>query len=391
MEEANSQPHRKYHYKNYCREGTERRIGRRKADKRRANENKSDSNGKLGQRNGEVWIKLGRDDGSWKTPRTQWGIATDPSSSSSSAMATEEDLDRAVAELIVKEAKRKAEKYRETGVKAFLRDNFNDTNAPRANKRFLSSIIKSTDEHNKAVLKSQAESAREREEREREEDERRRRRDRKRRHRDHERSRSRDRRKRRRKSKERNKSDTEEEFHLSWDRWDGRDVSEQRDEGKEHNRDWENWRPPPREPNLELDTPKSKSRHRRRKHRSLSPWTLRLHRHKTPPPTPPPAPSPPPPPLPSKMDRYFHEDYDPRLDVERMEAPTIPSSGLISDAEFAGWDAMLDALRAREDRKKYGASGPPSTSAGVAPNLMDVKYSKKGSVREWDMGKETPT
>lgn len=47
--------------------------------------------------------------------RAQWGVE-------SSSQATEADLDRAVAELIVKEAKKKAERYKETGVRAFLRD-----------------------------------------------------------------------------------------------------------------------------------------------------------------------------------------------------------------------------------------------------------------------------
>ena len=49
----------------------------------------------------------------------------------------------------------------------------NESNAPRANKRFLSSIIRSTDDHNKSILRAQALSASEirmeREEQERQE------------------------------------------------------------------------------------------------------------------------------------------------------------------------------------------------------------------------------
>lgn len=39
-----------------------------------------------------------------------------------SPMVTNEDLDRHIAELILKEAKKKAQKYSETGIRAFLRN-----------------------------------------------------------------------------------------------------------------------------------------------------------------------------------------------------------------------------------------------------------------------------
>ncbi|TFY50213.1 hypothetical protein EVG20_g11653 [Dentipellis fragilis] len=73
---------------------------------------------------------------------------------------TNDDLDRHVAELILKEAKQKAERYGKEGVKAFLpQAGWSESNAPRTNKRFLSSIIRSTDDHNKTILRAQAFSA----------------------------------------------------------------------------------------------------------------------------------------------------------------------------------------------------------------------------------------
>ena len=52
------------------------------------------------------------------------------------------------------------------------------------------------------------------------------------------------------------------------------------------------------------------------------------------------------------MDKYFDSSYDPRLDVAPLAMPTIPATGLISDAEFAGWDAMLEVIRLRRQDKE---------------------------------------
>ena len=97
------------------------------------------------------------------------------------------------------------------------------------------------------------------------------------------------------------------------------------------------------------------------------------------------------------MDKYFEESYDPRLDVAPLAMPTIPATGLISDAEFAGWDAMLEVIRLRrqdkEDKKameRWGI-GKEKEKVGekaVEVSALDIKYKKRGAVREWDMGKE---
>jgi hypothetical protein len=111
------------------------------------------------------------------------------------------------------------------------------------------------------------------------------------------------------------------------------------------------------------------------------------------------------------MDRYFEESYDPRFDVEPLAVPQVPATGLISDAEFEGWDAMLELIRLRredraekkrlerlgilptKDRARKGVS--TSSSAAVAErwnvegvSVMNIEYNKKGTVREWDLGKE---
>ena len=108
------------------------------------------------------------------------------------------------------------------------------------------------------------------------------------------------------------------------------------------------------------------------------------------------------------MDKYFEASYDPRLDVAPLSVPTIPATGLISDAEFAGWDAMLELIRLRrqdkEDKKaleRWGGAGggakdkkrkkgeEAGAGAGAdGPNVMDIAYKKRGSVREWDLGKD---
>ena len=52
------------------------------------------------------------------------------------------------------------------------------------------------------------------------------------------------------------------------------------------------------------------------------------------------------------MDKYFDSSYDPRLDVAPLTMPTVPATGLISDAEFEGWDAMLEIIRLRRQDKE---------------------------------------
>jgi hypothetical protein len=100
--------------------------------------------------------------------------------------------------------------------------------------------------------------------------------------------------------------------------------------------------------------------------------------------------------LPSKMDKYFEESYDPRLDVA---PPKVPATGLINNADFEGWDRMLELIRVRredkEDKKRMERLGLTKEKVkdkkkGISESIsiMDIEYKKKGSVREWDLGKE---
>lgn len=445
--------------------------------------------------------------------------------SSTSNMVTDNDLDRHVAELIVKEAKKKAERYGQQGIRAYISSNLAETNAPRTNKRFLTSIIKSTDDHNKTVLKAQAAAAQE-VKREREEQERRERRARAAEAAEAEKLRRRSKRKR----------DSEDEY---WDRWDGRTADRKRTSSS---RNWNNWngndddgdhsrhrrrrtgdrsrsgsrerkgdassrsshtkhdssskrhrtrRSPsasPRDESSHRQDDHSRTSHRRqnrtdrhkrprssscspspqrrRKRRrtrkyalddlrdeSLSPRSCSTplgserrprDRHSSTPSTPRrdneafikdadpvlsasrhsspssqvpsrhSSPSLGPQPslqLPSKMDRYFEESYDPRLDVAPLSVPSVPATGLINNAEFEGWDAMLELIRVRREDKeekkrldrlglskekvKVKKSVPINSSAAVADrwssegvSILDIEYKKRGSVREWDVGKE---
>ncbi|KAJ4471854.1 hypothetical protein C8J55DRAFT_154756 [Lentinula edodes] len=134
--------------------------------------------------------------------------------------------------------------------------------------------------------------------------------------------------------------------------------------------------------------------------------------------SPTPGPEQPGPALPSKMDKYFDESYDPRLDVAPLSAaPKVPATGLIDSAEFEGWDTMLDLIRIRREDKAekkrlermglskdevrktmfgdlnaVGTASGGSVSdrwAGEGVSAMDIQYNKRGAVREWDMGKES--
>lgn len=134
------------------------------------------------------------------------------------------------------------------------------------------------------------------------------------------------------------------------------------------------------------------------------------------------------------MDKYFSPTYDPRLDYSLTDV-TDPSTGLIAEGAFDGWDRMLETVKARKEdkkdkeereraerrrererrraereerrhrRKRRRRAGSEGSSDGsgsddadeVGPRfdgtggVMAVKYAKPGKTREWDLGKETPT
>ncbi|KAL5494835.1 hypothetical protein ACEPAI_297 [Sanghuangporus weigelae] len=455
--------------------------------------------------------------------------------SSVPATVVDDELDRYVADLIIKEAKQKAERYLEEGVQAYLPDRDSNSNLPRANKRFLSAIIRNTDEHNRAILRTQAEAAQEakadREEQERRErrvraleateaerlrrlmggpsrrrdaewdrrqdgGRRRRSRDsrdddsaddrddyrdrRKRRHRSrsplakegdidrHKRRRSRNEeredsssRKHRRRS--RSKS-SDNERHKSSRKQEGSGKHKRRDETPELLKRPKGKGKEVERPQIAATSSRSSTRGTPRDDMSPEPpdedHSKQSPRRSLTPPrkpspadlsaqfqarkaklaaTPPPPPSPtlseeedieryrprrkkrtPPgasaaaqddtitPELPSKMDKYFEESYDPRLDTGPLTVPNVPSTGLIEGTEFERWEAMLDIIRQRREDKaerkrlerlgllpdkkskeKDGKSPKPTEAWTMesGTSALDIKYSKRGSVREWDLGK----
>ena len=351
----------------------------------------------------------------------------------------EDEVDRYVQELILKEAKQKAERYGNLGIQAYLppyaihnsslRDWAQPThispfsrsagNAAKTDKRFLSQIIRRTDDHNKTILKAKTQAAEEaRAEREEAEKLERKRRaeeavmaEKERRRRgessrgwdrdwDHGKDRSRRKRRRevegdedsprsgeKRRRRRRSQSEEDERQNRSSRRRSGGEDKPHRSSRHRTNPDEEEGK----------DKSHRSSRHSKRSHRSRSP----RRRSQSPrPPSPTPSSSA----LPSKMDKYFQESYDPRLDVEPLPLPTIPATGLISDAEFEGWDAMLQLIKLRrqdrEDKKALERAGIPAkrTKSGAVvadhpdvdtgTGIMSLEYKKKGTVREWDMGKE---
>ena len=96
--------------------------------------------------------------------------------------------------------------------------------------------------------------------------------------------------------------------------------------------------------------------------------TQRENRYERPkPPTPPPPPDVPPPPSPdstpppiyrpSKMDKYFNEDYDPRLDMSE-----VPREGPVMDV---GWDNMLAVLKERGHKVRFCSNSDTQISTDM--------------------------
>lgn len=77
---------------------------------------------------------------------------------------------------------------------------------------------------------------------------------------------------------------------------------------------------------------------------------------------------------PSKMDKYFKPDYDPRLDVS-MDSLTDPNTGLISEGNFDEWSNMLEILKIRRQEKNYLA-------AEREEQAREAKYKAKDSSKK---------
>ncbi|GAA6056892.1 hypothetical protein NBRC10513_006528 [Rhodotorula toruloides] len=268
---------------------------------------------------------------------------------SAAASVADDELDKHIAEMLLKEAKQKDKMWGERGTRAYFDPDKEKTAAIRKpNTRFLSAVIRNVDDHNTALRRADEAAAPE---------------------------------------------------------------PELQDKGKGKERDLD-------EIFAEVDAEVERQKH---SHRSK--------RHRRSPSAPLPA-SPPPPvpsdPLPSKMDRYFSENYDPRLDYS-LDDVTDRSTGLIAEGAFDTWDRMLDVVKARKEDKKekelreklerkaerdrirkereerrkrkrrHGSDSDGSSEDEVGPRydpkseLMDMQYAKKGKTREWDLGKETPT
>ena len=90
------------------------------------------------------------------------------------------------------------------------------------------------------------------------------------------------------------------------------------------------------------------------------------------------------------MDKYFTADYDPRLDL----TPVLASDGFLPPSSFEGWDAMLQVIRLRREEKEekkrlLERPGKASKKAtGELDDIFAIEYTKRGSTREWDEGKE---
>ncbi|WVQ74224.1 hypothetical protein IAR50_003819 [Cryptococcus sp. DSM 104548] len=81
-----------------------------------------------------------------------------------------------------------------------------------------------------------------------------------------------------------------------------------------------------------------------------------------------PSPSPPPPPK-SKMDRYFEESYDPRLDFPT----TVASEGIVQDV---GWDNMLAVLKERGKKKRRQSPSLSDDESAPPPGILPRKRAR---------------
>ena len=91
------------------------------------------------------------------------------------------------------------------------------------------------------------------------------------------------------------------------------------------------------------------------------------------------------------MDKYFAADYDPRLDF----TPALSSDGFLPPGSFEGWDDMLRVIRLRREEKeerkrleKVGKTSSKKKASGEPDDIFSIEYTKRGSTREWDEGKE---
>ncbi|ORX40524.1 hypothetical protein BD324DRAFT_677982 [Kockovaella imperatae] len=445
---------------------------------------------------------------------------------------SDSDLDAHVAKLLAEEAKNKEKSWSELGLSGLLREGGKDSpdpNAPKPNKRFLASVIRTVDGHNSALLRAQAAAARDarvsrgdssgagssrlfggamrsvgrndrlarekrrdvddrvyREREEREKESRRRydtrdhinRGERSRRddldeeeylNRRESRRREEDRRSRHRKRRE---EEDEEAYFNDDEKRGGREEDEryrkirkeQQDRGdhwterlkeRYRERDEEPWSPgkdrsrrkernESRSPRKEKRSPSPRKEESRRRdsdgeeetlNESVSRAKTSRVKGKSPIRTVQDAglfagSSSPPSNL-SKMDKYFHTSYDPRLDLGE-----VPKEGMVAEV---GWDNMLAVLKERGQKRRH--QSPTLSDDGYAipknvslrkdspeidirklekaekkkrkedrrkrrgdsdsddekdkkakattetPGLFDIPYVKKGGVREWDVGK----
>ncbi|KAK8853256.1 hypothetical protein IAR55_003958 [Kwoniella newhampshirensis] len=349
------------------------------------------------------------------------------------------DLDSHVAKLLSDEAKAREMKWSELGLSGLLGNTIPGSNGrdspdpslPKPNKRFLASVIRTVDGHNTALLRSQAQSAREaRVERRGESstsgprrggsgasrlfggalrdagrsDDRRRdgkERDRTRRsggdedgsyRNGHVGERRRDSERRLRDDPDRNGSNrVDRKYRSSRDEADEDDRSSRRyrnhDEERTDRRRYDDGsdrgtrREPSRRQDHSDDLPRKSSRRSAslisEPHSSRRPHLEDTYYDGThekidgthnyaeqspsslPQSSSPPSPPPPPPPGRSKMDKYFTQTYDPRLDL-----PAVPSEGFVAEV---GWDNMLAILKERGKKRRHQS---PTLSDSGAPPLL---------------------
>ncbi|KAI7894843.1 uncharacterized protein EV154DRAFT_58988 [Mucor mucedo] len=73
---------------------------------------------------------------------------------SSAKSVSDQDVDKFVADLILKEAEEKRKKYNQVGVQAYKPSGLPNKPKPKPNTRFLLNMVKATDSHNQAVIKA---------------------------------------------------------------------------------------------------------------------------------------------------------------------------------------------------------------------------------------------
>ncbi|KAI8148921.1 hypothetical protein BJV82DRAFT_590076 [Fennellomyces sp. T-0311] len=259
----------------------------------------------------------------------------------------DDDLDKYVADLILKEAETKRKKYNNVGVRAYQPDTGIQPNSlPKPNKRFFLNMIKATDSYNQSLKEQEEQLARQKE--------------RDRRHGDHRRrddSSADEYRKRRRRRDER---DSHHKRHRRHDTYEGYShESEEEHRSRRHDSD---------RPSYSEDDDEKTDKH------IPLPVTVRGRGRVT---------------QGSKMDKYFSKSYNPDLDIEPDLDQLVYTEFDVEPKKTKKKKEKKEKKKSKKKKKSSKRKRDESTDSddsGGDDVRVELPPPPK-AVRAWDVGK----